>query len=422
MFLAGCTGEEKTGDTTLYPNGLGDFEFHVVQIRREYGISTWNDYVVTCRSPFTLDAPRQKKDLVPHGSVLMGRISYIDSAGGKGNTEFDQIANVAFRSIAHGPGWVAWTHKQFRISRDNCVTWIEIDPPGQISPNLVLKSQDGDLCDSPGCAKILLHNHGVTFRDVKIERGARPGRDRVSLVMLSTALVSRGGLALVTEDGGASWTVTPRAEGEAGDAFATFKPDPSRYLEDKPAPPPKPLPPYALTDEEIAAIPPPPRGSFDRGKWVEGVHRSAKRGDRLGVRQASYPTVLVRPGDELDLYRQAVLAAMLAKGPKEDASRDAAKRTDENREARVQPAPPPSPYALTETELDAIPVPKAGDLTPALVEKIRGSAKAGERLDARLATIPGLTPRPGDEIDLYRRAVYDAMVAKAAQGNRPRKP
>jgi hypothetical protein len=415
LFLAACTSEERKAEAVVRESASGA-QFRIMQIGRRYGVSSWNDYVLTCRSWATRDQ-RGGEDLIPRGSAFVARISYIDATSMVNDLEeLQSIAQLAARMLVEGEGWVAWTHRGFRLTPDACGTWYDLDPPRHLSPRLVRNDRD-TVCDTEGCARGVLHNHGVSFKEVEVEKRPKPQRDRVSLVMLSSALVSSGGVAVVSEDGGATWTATPRSAQEAGRDVVLFKPDPGRLLEErKPEAPRRTSPPspYALTEEELAAIPAPAGSDFTR-RWVSKVQRSARDGNRLGVRQAYIDGMsVIRPGGERDAYRQAVLAAMLAKGPPEPA----VARPVAEKEAAPPPPPalPASSYALDDAELDAIRAPNpTTPATAAFVEKVRAAAKAGQRLEARLASVEGLAVKSGDPHDLYRRAVYDAMVAKAAK-------
>ena len=70
--------------------------------------------------------------------------------------------------------------------------------------------------------------------------------------------------------------------------------------------------PYALTDSELASIPPPSIHRF-HNKLVREIQAGAKAGDIERVKAVTLHAPPPQPGDDLYVYRNAVIEAMRIK-------------------------------------------------------------------------------------------------------------
>jgi hypothetical protein len=382
-------------------------EFEITKVRRprattdvpggdrDYWYEALNsyEYVVSCRTPATVKAGLPPADHLPAGSVFAGQIRYREVGRYPQPDELTKASLTAVDALRPGPGWIAWQHAAFRVSFDRCVTWIEFEPWRHLPPSQVLLYDDR-RCDTEHCALITLRESGTSFSDLEVSSDT--GAPRLSFVMTSPGLANPAGVAVSSDDGGKTWRIVPRDASVVAVAPVATPPvsQPSaretRRLR-------------ALSDEELQAIPVPAvRG--DRTLLVGKIREAARRGSIEGVKRAWIKGVVTRPGDDMEAYREAVLAALQSKAP-----------------GAPQPGAvaAPSPYALDETELARIPVPRLhGSASAALVADIRAAAKSGNQ--SRVMAL-GLSASPEDreEIDRFMIAVTDAMVAKGARSKVP---
>ena len=369
--------------TTTVPGGDRDYWYEAIN---SY------EYAVSCRTPDTAQARAPTREHLPKDSVFAGDIRYQEVGRYAQSDELTKASLTAIDALHSGSGWIAWQHATLRISFDRCVTWIEFEPWKHVQPGKVLYNDR--RCETEHCALITLRQAGVSFSDLEVSRGA--DAPRVSFVMTSPGLAEPAGVAVSTMDGGKTWRITERdasvaaapvaAQPEATQASAR---EIGRLR--------------GLTDEELQAIPTPAvRG--DRPLLIARIREAARRGNVEAVKRARIKDLFTKPGDDVELYRDAVVAAMQAK-------------------AQSAPQPPPvaalSPYALDEADLARIAAPRLQDpSSAALVADIRTAARAGSQ--SRVMAL-GLSAKAGDrdEIDRFMIAVTDAMVAKGARAKPP---
>lgn len=306
LTLAGCSGDRLDAEAAV-TNGWG-LTFSLLDIARQKRIDVIQEYVVVCRSHATTDSPGDRRDFVPPGSTFVGRVQFWEVRSSRGGTEREQAVHHARDSLEFDQGQVVWRHnKAFRVSLDRCATWLEFSPAKEIPHHEVLLS-GGRRCDSQECAEIPLHNHGVAFRDFRVQR-RKPHPDRISFVVESSALERSSRRQVVSEDGGKTWQVSEAPEDPAA---VSWKPDPRRLVVAAPAQRIPGAPAHALTDEDLAKIPT-PEVDAERARLLIEMKGAARMGDIERLERArlqgAQPT-----GEALEAFREALLEAMAAKG------------------------------------------------------------------------------------------------------------
>lgn len=292
-------------------------EFEITKVRRphvttdvpggdrDYWYEALNsyEYVVSCWTPATVKAGARPADDLPPGSVFAGQIRHREVGRYPQPDELTKASLTAIDALRPGPGWIAWQHAAFRISFDRCLTWIEFEPWRHLPPPQVLLYDDR-RCDTEHCALITLRESGVSFSDLEVSRDT--GAPRLSFVMTSPGLANPAGVAVSSDDGGKTWRIVQR---EA--SIVAVAPVATPPVATPPVAQPSPRETRrlrALSDEELQAIPiPAVRG--DRTLLIGKIREAARRGSIEGVKRAWIKDVVTKPGDDMEIYREAVLAS-----------------------------------------------------------------------------------------------------------------